>query len=79
MKFDRYRLDKEFELMGRWFIDEEDIDEGISGILKYSPENIILDLIGAFNPENTDVGISFTTSPLENWNMYMDLLILEKR
>ena len=39
-----------FEAKGRWFLPESDLEkDGVDGILRYSPEEIVLDLIGSFD------------------------------
>lgn len=43
-----------FEVKGKWFLPEADSEQAVSGILRYSPNRITLDLIGAFDVDVTD-------------------------
>ena len=59
MKFKDYTWDKEFEIKGYFSEIPEDIvneHDSLSGILHYSPSEIVLELFGAFEVES---GISF--------------------
>lgn len=39
-----------FEVKGRWFLPESDLEaDGVNGVLRYSPKEIVLDLIGSFD------------------------------
>ena len=42
-------LTDSFEVKGTWTLDESDLDDGIDGILHYSPKQILLELIGSFD------------------------------
>lgn len=59
MEFKDYTWDKEFEIKGYFSEIPEDIvneHDSLSGILHYSPSEIVLELFGAFEVES---GISF--------------------
>lgn len=51
MKFKDYRLDKQFDILGIWYLEGDTIKNGVSGILHYNNENIELELFGAFGSE----------------------------
>lgn len=42
-----------FEIKGKWFLNNENLDDSISGILRFSPKAIALELIGAFKGMNS--------------------------
>ena len=55
MKFKDYTWDKEFEIKGYFSEIPEDIvneHDSLSGILHYSPSEIVLELFGAFEVES---------------------------
>ena len=53
MKFEDYTWDKEFEIKGYFSeLPGDFINNSLSGILHYSPSEIILELFGAFDDEN---------------------------
>jgi putative uncharacterized protein (fragment) len=58
MKFKDYTWDKEFEIKGYFSERSDDIfsKDNLSGILHYSPSEIVLELFGGFEEES---GISF--------------------
>ncbi|MDU4503878.1 MAG: hypothetical protein E7J02_12905, partial [Staphylococcus warneri] len=58
MKFKDYTWDKEFEIKGYFSERSDDIfsKDKLSGILHYSPSEIVLELFGGFEEES---GISF--------------------
>lgn len=48
-KFSKMLMTDTFEVKGKWFLPEADSEQAVSGILKYSPQKMILDLIGEFD------------------------------
>lgn len=59
MKFEDYTWDKEFEIKGYFSeLPGDVINNPLSGILHYSPSEIILELFGAFEDED-DISFSF--------------------
>jgi len=42
-------LTDSFEVKGIWALEESDLENGIDGILRYSPKEIVLELIGSFD------------------------------
>lgn len=61
-------MNESFEIKGIWYLPEQDVDKNdIQGILKYSPERIVLDLIGTFQGE---INETFFTKSLEKKVIY---------
>lgn len=50
---------EKFEIHGRWFLPNQEVEEGISGTLYYSPERITLNLDGIFEDEEDTNSPSF--------------------
>lgn len=76
MKFKDYTWDKEFEIKGYFSEIPEDIvneHDSLSGILHYSPSEIVLELFGAFEVESRYL------LDLESiWRKFTDIQATEK-
>lgn len=49
MKLDKYNLHEDFDILAIWFREEQEMIDGIRGILHYRPDSIILELFDSFN------------------------------
>lgn len=57
-------MNESFEIKGIWYLPDQDMQKnGVQGILKYSPERIVLDLIGTFQGETDEIYFSMRQSP----------------
>ena len=56
---------EKFEIHGRWFLPNQEVEEGISGTLYYSPERITLNLDGIFEDEE-DTQPADENEPVDN-------------
>lgn len=56
-------MNESFEIKGIWYLPDQDMQKnGVQGILKYSPERIVLDLIGTFQGETDEIYFSMRQS-----------------
>jgi len=57
-------MSESFDLQGTWFLPEQDMTkDGVEGILKYSPDKIVLELIGTFRGERDEMLYFLQQSP----------------
>lgn len=57
-------MNESFEIQGIWYLSEQDMNnDGVEGILKYSPNKIVLELIGTFRGESDETLFAMRQSP----------------
>jgi len=57
-------MNESFDIHGIWYLPEQNMEQdGVEGILKYSPDKIVLDLIGTFTGEDDEVFFSMQQTP----------------
>ncbi|HFU5900104.1 TPA: hypothetical protein ACH6JZ_002530, partial [Enterococcus faecium] len=54
MKLDKYNLHEDFDVLAIWFREDQEMKDGIRGILHYKSQSIILELFDSFSESFDD-------------------------